>query len=140
MNKYLLLVRFVVRETFSILASQLAESKKSEDGDEETLSPETETGNKDTQSLVESQLNVFRAWPLSPRERKVPDGLRLHVLDIWLDELNKLSSNSDADESALQVLKAQLMQPIRELAKEALSTSVRTRAKDVIKTFDSENS
>ena len=140
MNKYLLLVRFVVRETFSILASQLAESKKSEDGDEETLSPETETGNKDTQSLVESQLNVFRVWPLSPREQKVPDGLRLHVLDIWLDELNKLSSNSDADESALQVLKAQLMQPIRDLAKEALSKSVRTRAKDVIKTFDSEGS
>ena len=140
MNKYLLLVRFVVRETFSILASQLAESKKSEDGDEETLSPEAETGNKDTQSLVESQLSVFQSYPLSPRERKVPDGLRLHVLDIWLDELKKLSSNSDADESALQVLKQRLMQPIRDLAKDALSKSVRTRAKDVIKTFDSENS
>ena len=58
----------------------------------------------------------------------MPDGLRLHVLDIWLDELDQISDEAE--------LRSQLMHPIRELAKDAMAKSVRMKAKEVVKAFD----
>ena len=86
-------------------------------------------------SLLSSQLEVLRSLPLSPRDRKVPDGLRLHVLDIWLDELETISSNADQN-AEYDELEMQLMQPVRELAREALSKSVRMKAKEEVRVCD----
>lgn len=116
MNKYLLLIRFVVRETFTILSSHASDT-----------SGDARLTENDMASVLASQLRILRSWPLSLRERKVPDGLRLHVLDIWLEELDEIDTAE---------LKSQLMQPIRNLAKDAMSKSVRMKAKDVVNAFD----
>ena len=136
-NKYLLLIRLFLRQTFSILEQSLRQ---------ESISQTART------ALLDTVLEVLRAGPLSSRERKVPDGLRLHVLDVWGEELGRIGGDADGDDVGdeegdddddsvnakkdIEELKKQLMQPIRELAKEALSKSVRMRAKDVVRAFD----
>jgi hypothetical protein len=179
MNKWMLLIRFAVRSLFGILFNAASSS---------------DSDAKEVEALVESQVKILEAGPLSPKERSVPDGLRLHVLDIWLDELKqaaireppatpgkkrrredkdggdsngedgaqhkasegktarkakaKPSKTSPADiitfssstpppkSEATTNLMNQLMQPIRALSKDALSRSVRTKAKDVVKEHD----
>ena len=123
-NKYLLLIRLVGRETFNILLSAISSIKNTQA----------------YESLLANQLAVLSAWPLSSRERKVPDGLRLHVLDVWFDELKKAENEAQADKDRVEEtkkvqaeLRERLIQPIQDLAKEALSKSVRTKAKDIIK-------
>lgn len=127
MNKILMLVRFVVREVFNLsLASAV---------DDET----------EASKLIASQTQIFEAWPLSPRERKVPDGLRLHVLDIWVDELsgqvNAVQKSIDesggteeaSSKRALVSAAKRFMAPVESLSKEAISKGVKIRAKDALK-------
>ncbi len=134
MNKYLLLVRFGIKETFSIISSHIDDSAHSKStSSEESSSANTATG---VDSLLSSQFHIIRSFPLSPRERKVPDGLRLHVLDIWLDELDNISSDAEDQGQSYDDLKTQLMQPIRDLAKDAMTKSVRMKAKECVKAYD----
>ncbi|OAL20893.1 hypothetical protein AYO22_08521 [Fonsecaea multimorphosa] len=141
MNKVLLLVRFFVRELFSLAFGWATNT----DASASTSTP---------QSLVASQLQILENWPLSPRERKVPDGLRLHVLDVWVDELagqfdaaqrdvavaesEQQSDDGDAVADAQKVKTVLLdtakafMAPVEKLSKEALSRGVKVRAKEAI--------
>lgn len=68
MNKFLLLIRLAIRALFDILFT----------AEDEHL-----------QVLLSSQISIMTEQPLSPNNRQVPDGLRLHVLDVWLDELRR---------------------------------------------------
>ena len=63
--------------------------------------------------------------PLSPRDVKVPNGLRLHVLDVWIDELEKVDGRK---ELAL----AQFVAPVQRLGADTLTKSVRARAKETL--------
>ncbi|OAL34268.1 hypothetical protein AYO20_06524 [Fonsecaea nubica] len=136
MNKVLLLVRLVVRELFSLALGWATDA---------TSTSESRT----PQNLVASQLEILESWPLSPRERKVPDGLRLHVLDVWVDELagqlgaaqNAIdeADQSDTAGDAAAAKKAVLldtakafMTPVEKLTKEALSKAVKVRAKEAV--------
>jgi ribosomal RNA-processing protein 1 len=126
MNKMLLLVRFFVREIFKLSLQQ-------------SLSPEP-----NDVPLSASQLPIFEKWPLSARERKVPDGLRLHVLDVWVDELSgQLTAVQkeieEDDKSAIVDVKAILtdaarafMIPVDTLSKESISKGVRSKAKETL--------
>ncbi|OAG36738.1 hypothetical protein AYO21_09011 [Fonsecaea monophora] len=134
MNKVLLLVRLAVRELFSLALGWVTDATS----DSRTL-----------QSLVASQLEILESWPLSPRERKVPDGLRLHVLDVWVDELagqlgaaQKAIDEAEQSDSAgdaaaakkavlLDTAKA-FMTPVEKLTKEALSKGVKVKAKEAV--------
>jgi Nucleolar protein,Nop52 len=80
-NKYLLLIRFVVREIFSIVY---------------TVTLDEAISHTQAEALLESQIRILQEWPLSSRERKVPDGLRLHVLDVWIEELDRAQSEAGA--------------------------------------------
>ncbi|EXJ77365.1 hypothetical protein A1O3_09591 [Capronia epimyces CBS 606.96] len=127
MNKVLLLVRFYLRETFNVSLGLVA-----------TDDSETKANSKD---LASRQRQILETWPLSPRERKVPDGLRLHVLDIWVDELlgqfdaaHKQSESEPAAAAVQDVVKT-FMSPVETISKEALSKGVRMRAKDAIGLF-----
>ena len=141
-DKVLLLMRFAVRQIFRVLFQDV------------TSSPSTEAGSMLTpSSRIDSQTRLFAQWPLSPRERRVPDGIRYHVLDLWVDELELVkaetlagcstlaSGDGDDDDDKTDSEQARsrigytletLMQPIQSLAKEGLSKSVRVRAKDVL--------
>ncbi|EXJ71278.1 uncharacterized protein A1O5_05084 [Cladophialophora psammophila CBS 110553] len=127
MNKVLLLVRFIVRELFNLTLGLVS------------------TGEPASQHRIARQLQILEIWPLSPRERKVPDGMRLHVLDIWVEELaGQLSAaqkvvdesgQSDGEEKKVALLATAkaFMAPLDKLSKEALSKGVKLRAKEAIK-------
>ena len=77
-------------------------------------------------SLVESFLHLIEELPLSPSNGKVPDGLRYHVLDIWVDGLVQLADWGRAMELGL-------MKPVERLSSEGLTKVVRGRAGEVLK-------
>ncbi|KAJ9632828.1 uncharacterized protein PV06_09742 [Exophiala oligosperma] len=135
MNKILMLVRFVVRETFNVSLSRAA----SELDDDTSTSPSS-------LSITSQQTKIFETWPLSPRERQVPDGLRLHVLDVWVDELSgqvdavqkgldEGSGETSAEKKSTLIDGAakRFMVPVEKISKEAISRGVKMRAKDALK-------
>lgn len=77
--------------------------------------------------FVRGYLEVLRAegGPLSSRDVKVPAGLQLHVLDVWVDELEKVDADRRADVESF-------VTPVRELQAETLVKSVRMRAKETV--------
>ncbi len=133
MNKILLLVRFYLREVFHLSLQSVV------DDDSE--------GKENSTKFITSQVHILEAWPLSPRERKVPDGLRLHVLDIWVDELagqvdavqkghsqNGETENESAN-AALTDVANKFMTPVEKVSKEAPHKGVKMRAKEAVKSF-----
>lgn len=133
MNKVLLLVRCFLRETFRVLfdATSIDESKSRAKSHE----------------LIARQIQILESWPLSPRERKIPDGLRLHVLDIWSDELvgqltategaqdSPAESGEDSLKEVLTDAAKLIMSPVEKISKEGLSKGVKTRAKESLQSF-----
>lgn len=71
-----------------------------------------------------------RLAPLSPANRKVPDGVRYHVLDVWVDELVKVveGEKGKLEEGVLEMV----MAPVRRLGDEGRTKVVRGRARDVL--------
>ncbi|KAF2171389.1 hypothetical protein M409DRAFT_18502 [Zasmidium cellare ATCC 36951] len=104
MDKYLYLIRCFVGKGFEVCRSQ--------GWSEEVL------------KMYEGVLRE-EGGPLSPRDGKVPGGLKLHVLDVWVDELEKVDEKREADVGWV-------MWVVRKLAKESLVKSVRERAKEAI--------
>ncbi|KAI5370233.1 Putative nucleolar, Nop52 [Septoria linicola] len=100
MDKYLYLIRCYVNKGFEVCAKRGWE--------------------------VDAYQDVLDAdgGPLSVRDVKVPVGLKLHVLDIWVDELEKV------DEDKKRAPVEHVMKPIRKLQKDSLVKSVRVRAKE----------
>jgi ribosomal RNA-processing protein 1 len=74
------------------------------------------------------------AGPLSRgigEEAKVPDGLRYHVLDIWVEELAPVLKDDEADEVGKV-----LMDPIRALQREGRGKPLRKRAKEAVEEWE----
>ena len=61
------------------------------------------------------------------RGGKVPDGLRYHVLDVWVDGLEAVAESMD------EVLVQELMKPVQKLAEQGKTKVLRMRAKGVIR-------
>ncbi|KAK5455045.1 hypothetical protein LTS15_005765 [Exophiala xenobiotica] len=133
MNKILLLVRFYLREVFNLSLQSVL------DDDSE--------GKENSTNFITSQVHILEAWPLSPRERKVPDGLRLHVLDIWADELagqvdavqkghsQTGETENESANAALTDVANIFMTPVDKVSKEALHKGVKMRAKEAVKSY-----
>lgn len=68
--------------------------------------------------------------PLQLKEKKVPTGLRLHVLDVWVDEIEKLEGLGEGDKAA--GIREKLLQPIEKMAKDGFQKVWRTRAKEAL--------
>lgn len=112
MDKYLLLVRMVVREVFGVVLGENGEGG---------------------QGQAKEQVELLAGFPLSPRERKVPDGLRYHVLDIYVDEVEKVWQDGETKMSKeVRGRMDRLLVPVEILAKDGLTKSVRIRAKEVL--------
>lgn len=104
MDKYLYLIRCLVKKGFEVCRAQK--------WGEEVL------------GMYEETLRG-EGGPLSPRDGKVPGGLKLHVLDVWVDELEKVDEKKEADVG-------RVMEPVRKLMKDSLVKSVRDRAKETV--------
>ena len=128
MDKYLLLVRLVVREVFAGLVVGLGGG----DDDDEERGAESSSGGRN-----ERQIQFLEAGPLSPRERKVPDGLRYHVLDVYVDELERALGEEEEEEveevsGAQRKVVERVLGPVETMAREGLSKGVRVRAKETL--------
>ncbi|KAK4959690.1 hypothetical protein LTR66_012973 [Elasticomyces elasticus] len=77
--------------------------------------------------LVDEYLDVLASIPLNPRDMKIPNGLRYHVIDIYIDELDKAISETDA-----QAPLKELLWPLQALREHTVTKNVRERVKDVL--------
>lgn len=81
-------------------------------------------------SVLEAFNKIMEETPLNPTDMKIPNGLRYHVLDVWVDELEKI--NSDWDSEKKQEILETLVQPIEKLAKSGGLKVIREAAKEVL--------
>ncbi len=78
---------------------------------------------------VTQMIGLVEEVPLNVGDNRVPNGIRFHVIDIWVDELERVGvlgeeGNAEALES--------LLEPVRKLAKESPTKAVRTKAKEAL--------
>jgi hypothetical protein len=136
-NKVMMLVRFFVGETIR-LALQTAGVEGTTDATDAELADAKGEDQDRWQDLVAEVV----ALPLE-LSRTLPDGLRMHVLDCWGDELEALraasSSEGDTtiDDEVRKNLAKMLIQTVKELSvfrqgEVNLPKNVRTRAKEVV--------
>lgn len=105
MDKFLYLVRQYLNASFSYFAK---------------------AGWKDTKRLDE-YMDVLAATPLNPTEKRIPNGIRFHVIDIYIDELEKVDEETEAEMPV-----ETLLEPLRSMIKESPTKIVRERVKEVL--------
>jgi ribosomal RNA-processing protein 1 len=105
MDKFLYLVRQYLNASFSYFAK---------------------SGWKDTKRLDE-YMDVLATTPLNPTEKRIPNGIRYHVIDIYVDELETVDEGTKAD-MPVEILLA----PLRTLIKDSPTKIVRERVKEVL--------
>ncbi|KAK3679611.1 hypothetical protein LTR37_021370 [Vermiconidia calcicola] len=103
MDKFLYLVRCYVGKGFECVA-------KREWADEE---------------LIDDYLAILTAVPLNVRDTKIPNGLRYHVIDVYVDELDKADT-----ERTVPLVK--ILAPLRKLGKDSFTKAVRTRVQEAL--------
>lgn len=104
MEKFLLLTRRYLGASFRVLKKGKWEEEK-----------------------VAEMLSVLGELPLNVGDMRVPNGLRFHVIDIYVDELER----AGALEAGMVPLE-DLLLPLRRLAKESPTKPVRTKAKEAL--------
>lgn len=72
--------------------------------------------------MLEGYLHLLEELPLSPGLGKVPDGIRYHVCDVWVDGLIQTEAWEGTG----------VMRPVEKLSKEGRTKVVRGRAKAVL--------
>lgn len=106
-DKYLLLMRMMVRAMFGVMwqhQQQQCHRHRQQANDEDAHATAREPDA--ASSALNNQIGVLAKWPLNNGRtdsgdgegRKVADGIRYHVLDIYVDELQEvLFSDADKD-------------------------------------------
>ncbi|KAL2795736.1 nucleolar protein,Nop52-domain-containing protein [Aspergillus keveii] len=124
-----------------------------EDEDEQTSTePQTQSssdGNGDAWTDLKTYLDIISEGPLNPLNFDPnqptldekngiipmphgPDGLRYHILDLWIDELEKVLEFDDEGKPVCEVPIDLLLAPVERLKKEGLHKPVRTRAAETL--------
>jgi ribosomal RNA-processing protein 1 len=124
-----------------------------EDEDEQTpTEPQTQSssdGNGDAWTDLKTYLDIISEGPLNPLNFDPnqptldekngiipmphgPDGLRYHILDLWIDELEKVLEFDDEGKPVCEVPIDLLLAPVERLKKEGLHKPVRTRAAETL--------
>ncbi|KAF2680108.1 nucleolar protein-like protein NOP52 variant [Lentithecium fluviatile CBS 122367] len=110
LDKYLYLIRQYVHASFQTLAK---------DGWKDTLA-------------IEEYGRIVGDTALSGTDMKVPNGLRFHVLDVWVDELERVVGEGEGVwEGKLDILNL-VMEPVERLAREGKLKVVRQAAKECL--------
>lgn len=103
LDKYLYLVRCYVNKGFDYVGRREWE-------DEE---------------LLEGYLDVLEAVPLNARDGKIPNGVRYHVIDVYVDELDKVDSSRTAPID-------KVLRPMRKLGTESLNKSIKSKVREAV--------
>lgn len=105
MDKFLYLVRQYLNASFSYFAK---------------------SGWKDTKRLDE-YMAVLSTTPLNPTEKRIPNGIRYHVIDIYVDELEKVNK-----ETEVEMPVETLLEPLMAVVRESPTKIVRNKVKEVL--------
>lgn len=105
-EKFLLLVRRYVRAMFGLMVSAAWE-----------------------EGLVAELLALLEEVPLEPQNERLPNGIRYHVIDVYIDELEQVGALKDAGEG---VPLEELLRPLTKLGKESPTRDVRRKCKDAL--------
>jgi len=106
MEKFLLLTRRYLGATFAVLKGR---------GWEKTD--------------IEAHLGLLREIPCNVEDMRVPNGMRFHVIDIYVDELDRVGAlEVDEGDETLEAL----LEPMRTLAKSSPTKPVRKKAKEAL--------
>ena len=105
MDKFLYLVRCYLQASFQHFAKK---------------------GWSDSKGL-DDYINVLAETPLNPTDPKVPNGLRMHVVDVYVDELDKVDSKR---EGKLPLDK--LLAPVKALSEESPMKSIRKHVREAL--------
>jgi ribosomal RNA-processing protein 1 len=81
--------------------------------------------------VVEEWNEILEETPLHPKDMKIPNGLRYHVLDIWVDELGKVSGDKWGKSPGSDTLEL-LVKPIETMKKEGALKVLRNAAKECL--------
>ncbi|WPG99736.1 Hypothetical protein R9X50_00255500 [Acrodontium crateriforme] len=103
MDKYLYLVRCYVNKGFEHVG-------RKDWGDEEFL---------------EQYLEVMKSVPFNARDGKIPNGLRYHVIDIYVDELDKVDTKRN-------VPLEKVIKPLKQLGIDTPTKAVRSRVNEAL--------
>ena len=109
MEKFLLLTRRYLGATFKVL----------EDG-------------KWEEDLVKNHLALLTEVPLEVEDARIPNGMRFHVIDIYIDELERGGALENDGEEESSVPLEMLLEPLRVLAKSSPTKPVRLKAKEAL--------
>ncbi|KAF2401351.1 hypothetical protein EJ06DRAFT_542683 [Trichodelitschia bisporula] len=102
MDKFLYLVRVYLQASFRHFAK---------------------AGWKET-SRIDEYMEILKTTPLNAKNARIPNGMRYHMLDIYVDELDRVDEDREG-KLPLEMLLA----PVKALAKDSPTKSVRERAK-----------
>jgi ribosomal RNA-processing protein 1 len=105
MEKFLLLTRRYLGATFQAL----------------------ERGNW-AQALVREHMDLLLEIPCNVEDMRIPNGMRFHVIDIYVDELERVRALESEEDRPVELL----LEPLRRLAKDSPTKPVRTKAKDAL--------
>jgi ribosomal RNA-processing protein 1 len=76
-------------------------------------------------TLVEEYMTVLETTPFELRSVRIPNGLRYHVVDLYVDELDK------ADEDSTSPVE-RLIAPMKKMAKDSPNKTARKRATEAL--------
>ena len=76
---------------------------------------------------LEEYLQVLKNIPLNPRDGKIPNGMRYHVIDIYIDELDTVDEKREG-----KMPLEKLLTPLRLIESESPTKSVRSRAQEAL--------
>lgn len=80
------------------------------------------------ESAIAEYNRLISSVPLSPVDPKVPDGLRYHVLDIYVDELDAVGVLAKRESIPFD----SLLEPVNNIIKNTKNKTVRKRAKETL--------
>ena len=81
------------------------------------------------EETVGELLAVLGEVPLEVGDVRLPNGLRYHVIDVYLDELERVGALKDGGE---RVPLKELLEPLRKLGKESPTKDVRRKCREAL--------
>jgi ribosomal RNA-processing protein 1 len=108
LDKYLYLIRQYLNASFAFLSR-----------------------NKWKKSLLEQWNAVVEEIPLECQNMRIPNGLRYHVMDIWVDEMEKVEGDAWEKEEKKDTLETVVL-PVEKMAKDGKLKPLRNAAKECL--------
>jgi ribosomal RNA-processing protein 1 len=108
LDKYLYLIRQYVNASFTFLSR-----------------------NKWKKSLLEQWNAIMEEVPLECQNMRIPNGLRYHVMDVWVDEMEKVGGEEWEKEDRKETLET-LVLPVEKMAKDGKLKALRNAAKECL--------